>query len=73
MGCVILPHRVILPSQPLHVCPALKVTGLLGDSLTLLYLHNACGTPIDLTSTSPFVSRPLIKNKINLETGELHQ
>lgn len=64
---------VILPTQPLRVCAVLKVTGLLGDSLTLLYLHNARGTPTDLTSTSPFASRSLIKIKINLETGELHQ
>lgn len=71
--CVILLRCVILPTQPLRVCPALKVTGLVGDSLTLLYLHNARGTPIDLTSTSPFASRSLIKIKINLETGELHQ
>lgn len=66
-------HCVILPPQTLHICPFLKVVGFLGDSLTLLYLHNPRGTPTDLTNTSPFASRLLIKTKINLDIGELHQ
>lgn len=66
-------HCVILPSQALHICPFLKVVGFLGDILTMLYPHNPRGTPKDLTNTSPFASRPLIKTKINLDIGELHQ
>lgn len=50
-------------TEPLHGCPVLKVMGLLLGDSQMPYTHAARGTPIDVTSTSPCVARPLVKNE----------